>query len=133
MIKIGHPAYQGANAPALAKSKSEAVRTLRERGCTRDAARAAINLAMTGCGYATVWAGIYSVEIQVQAQHLLNQTEKIQLERQILNRNPNLALDLFHQFKQHHGYAPYRDTLVRNLLLVKQGVYLPPPPREVRV
>lgn len=130
MFKIGHPAYTGSNAPALAASKSKAVELLRARGMKRDVARAAIDYAILDGGYATEWANGVPVEINV-TEHLVDGRKKTLLERQILNRNANLALDLFHQHKQHHGYAPYHDTLVRNLLLVKRGIYLPPPPREV--
>ena len=131
MFKIGHPAYQGANELAFASSKSKAVEILRERGMTRDAARALIDFVIVGNGYAT--ASVTCGLVEVQRMYNLPPCKQHDLERQILNRNPNLALDLFHQHKQHHGYAPYRDTLVRNLLLVKQGVMLPPPPREVRI
>lgn len=42
-IHIGHTAYHGANAFAVATSKSEATRILRDRGMTRDKARAVIH------------------------------------------------------------------------------------------
>lgn len=41
-IKIGHGAYSGANALAFVVGKAAAVRELRERGFTRDAARALV-------------------------------------------------------------------------------------------
>lgn len=45
-IRVGHPAYQGANAVRLCFSKSQAVRVLRNRGVKRDDARKAIKTAV---------------------------------------------------------------------------------------
>lgn len=42
-IRIGHPAYSGANRGTLAMSKAAAVRELRARGAKRDVARDAVN------------------------------------------------------------------------------------------
>ena len=58
-IRIGHSAYTGANRLAIVNSKAAAVRELRERGLTRDAARAIINrihahYEITRNGYDTV-------------------------------------------------------------------------------
>lgn len=131
MFKIGHSAYCGANALAMAKSKAEAVRILVERGVKRDHARAAIDMALVGNGYVVSYGDRGPVEIQVT--DMPSYQNRIKKEREIINRNPDLALDLFEEHKRQHGYAPYRDTLVRNLLLVKQGVYRRPVPREIGV
>lgn len=45
MIKIGHGAYSGDNALKFVVGKAAAVRELRNRGYTRNAARAAVNVA----------------------------------------------------------------------------------------
>ena len=50
MIRVGHPAYQGANAVRLCFSKSQAVRVLRNRGVKRDDARKAIDTAINDGG-----------------------------------------------------------------------------------
>lgn len=42
-IRVGHPAYSGANRGTLTMSKAAAVRELRARGAKRDVARAAVN------------------------------------------------------------------------------------------
>lgn len=39
LILLGHPAYKGTNARRVCFSKSQAIRVLRNRGMTRDAAR----------------------------------------------------------------------------------------------
>jgi len=63
MIRVGHPAYQGANAVRLCFSKSQAVRVLRNRGIRRDSAREAIERALE-VGGSSVNANILeSVEI----------------------------------------------------------------------
>ncbi len=49
-IRIGHPAYSGANRATLALSKAAAVRELRARGAKRDEARAAVNDVCTRLG-----------------------------------------------------------------------------------
>lgn len=51
LIRIGHPAYQGANAMRLCFSKAQAVRVLRNRGVKRDDARKVVQktLAEGGC------------------------------------------------------------------------------------
>jgi len=43
VIRIGHPAYRGANAVQYCFSKSMAVRALRARGVKRNVARDAVN------------------------------------------------------------------------------------------
>ena len=40
LIVLGHSSYQGTNARRLCFSKAQAIRVLRNRGCTRDEARA---------------------------------------------------------------------------------------------
>lgn len=131
-IRIGHPAYTGENALAYAKTKNQAVEILRERGAKRDHARAAIDLAMLREGFATVEANYCPVEIAIVEGHLTYE-EKVAKERDIINRNQNLALDLTAQHKAHFKCAPHRSDLVRKILLVKQGIYLAPPPRKVEV
>lgn len=64
-IKIGHGAYSGANALAFVVGKSAAVRELRERGFTRDAARTLVNkVSGQPNGYATGEANNQVVEVQ---------------------------------------------------------------------
>ena len=46
LIRVGHPAYQGANAVRLCFSKAQAIRVLRNRGIKRDDARKAIEQAV---------------------------------------------------------------------------------------
>lgn len=54
-IKIGHGAYNGANALKYVVSKAAAVRELRARGFKRDVAREAVNrVCATPNGYTTV-------------------------------------------------------------------------------
>lgn len=131
-IRIGHPAYAHENALAYATSKSKAVEILRDRGAKRDHARAAIDLAMLRDGFATVDANCCPVEIAIVEGHLTYE-EKVAKERDIINRNQNLALDLAAQHKGVFKCAPHRSDLVRKILLVKQGIYLAPPPRKVEV
>lgn len=133
-IKIGHPAYSHENALAYAHSKNQAVEILRERGAKRDHARAAIDLAMLRDGFASVEANYCPVEIAIVEGHLTHE-EKVAKERDIINRNQNLALalDLTAQHKGVFKCAPHRSDLVRKILLVKQGIYLAPPPRKVEV
>lgn len=71
-IRIGHPAYTGANAVKIVIGKAAAVRELRSRGVLRDAARASVNdICKHIAGYVTIsdnngcnvvevahWAGI---------------------------------------------------------------------------
>jgi len=62
VIRIGHPAYSGANAAKYCFSKSAAVRELRNRGVKRDVARAKVNGVMTKFGgYATLSEGLGDV------------------------------------------------------------------------
>jgi len=69
MIRVGHPAYQGANAVRLCFSKSQAVRVLRNRGIRRDSAREAIERALE-VGGSSVNANILeSIEIADMANH----------------------------------------------------------------
>lgn len=68
VIRIGHPAYprNGANAAKYCFSKSAAVRELRNRGITRDVARAKVNAVMTKFGgYATVSERPYCDVIEI--------------------------------------------------------------------
>ena len=52
--------------------------------------------------------------------------------RKIINANPNLALDLFHQQKAWlGGYVPCVEDLAWDMLLIQAGTILPPPPRVV--
>lgn len=54
-IRIGHPAYTGANAVKVVVGKAAAVRELRNRGVLRDVARARINeVCKRIAGYAMV-------------------------------------------------------------------------------
>lgn len=57
LICVGHSAYKGANAPRFCFSKAQAVRVLRNRGVTRDAARAAVNRAIKEVGSSVKPAG----------------------------------------------------------------------------
>ena len=50
VIRIGHPAYQGHNAVRVCFSKAQAIRVLRNRGATRDDARAAVNRTLRDVG-----------------------------------------------------------------------------------
>jgi hypothetical protein len=69
-IRLGHPAYSGANRVFHAPSKAAAVRELRNRGLTRDRARDAINLVCKRvAGYATVEADFQIIEILHWAGH----------------------------------------------------------------
>ncbi|HEX8894425.1 MAG TPA: hypothetical protein VF783_13935 [Terriglobales bacterium] len=68
VIRIGHPAYprNGANAAKYCFSKAEAVRVLRDRGITRDVARAKVNdVCSKFGGYATVSERPYGEVIEV--------------------------------------------------------------------
>ena len=46
LIRVGHSAYKGANGLRMCFSKAQAVRVLRNRGVTRNAARDTVNKAM---------------------------------------------------------------------------------------
>ena len=46
VIRVGHGAYKGINALRMCFSKAQAVRVLRNRGVTRDAARKVVNAAL---------------------------------------------------------------------------------------
>lgn len=59
VIRIGHPAYTGANAMRLCFSKAQAIRVLRNRGAKRDDARAAVARALKDVG-ADCQVGAYS-------------------------------------------------------------------------
>lgn len=50
LIRVGHSAYKGTNAIRMCFSKAQAVRVLRNRGVTRNAARDAVNKAMRDMG-----------------------------------------------------------------------------------
>lgn len=66
VIRIGHPAYNGANAEKFCFSKSAAVRELRNRGIKRDMARAKVNaVCLKFGGYATVSERPYGEVIEV--------------------------------------------------------------------
>jgi hypothetical protein len=63
-IRIGHAAYSGANALAYVVGKAAAVRELRERGMTRDAARDLVNqVTSKPNGYGTGEANHQIVEV----------------------------------------------------------------------
>lgn len=128
IINIGHPAYRGENAPAVAYSKNAAVELLRKRGVKRDEARAAIDLAMLEQGYSFVYAGCCPVEI-----HVIATVDVVQMERQIINRNANLALDVHEDLKREYGHACRRSEVARRILRIKRGLYAAPPRREVRL
>lgn len=67
LILLGHQSYQGANARRLCFSKAQAIRVLRNRGCTRDQARAQLNREFNQCtrrGYIALDA-FNSVEVSV--------------------------------------------------------------------
>lgn len=69
-IRIGHPAYSGANRVFHALSKAAAVRELCERGLTRDRARNVVNeVCKRVAGYATVEANYQCIEILHWAGH----------------------------------------------------------------
>lgn len=54
-IRIGHPAYTGANRAKYVSSKAAALRELRARGVLRDDARDVIRLVCSKpCGYQTI-------------------------------------------------------------------------------
>lgn len=55
LIRVGHPAYNGANAMRMCFSKAQAVRVLRNRGLKRDDARKAVNEALASGGK-SVWS-----------------------------------------------------------------------------
>jgi hypothetical protein len=62
VIRVGHPAYNGANAAKYCFSKSSAVRELRNRGIKRDVARAKVNAVCSKLGgYATISEGLGDV------------------------------------------------------------------------
>lgn len=66
IIRIGHPAYSGANASKYCFSKASAVSELRNRGIKRDVARAMVNdVASRFGGYATVSERSYGEVIEV--------------------------------------------------------------------
>jgi hypothetical protein len=50
VLRIGHPAYTGANAVRVCFSKAQAVRVLRNRGAKRDDARIAVATALRDVG-----------------------------------------------------------------------------------
>lgn len=62
LIRVGHSAYRGANALRMCFSKAQAVRVLRNRGVTRNAARDCVNKAMCDMG-ATARVGVEVVEV----------------------------------------------------------------------
>lgn len=65
-IRIGHPAYNGANAAKMCHSKNEAVEELRSRGLTRDKARETVNrVCQDVFGYTTVRATPHGDVIEV--------------------------------------------------------------------
>lgn len=64
LIQIGHCAYSGANAAQYARSKARAIEILRQRGVTRNEARAAVNaVCLTPNGYAIVSAEWGPIEV----------------------------------------------------------------------
>lgn len=66
VIRIGHPAYNGANAMKYCFSKAEAVRELRARGVSRDVARTKVNdVSKRAGGYATLSDRPYGDVIEV--------------------------------------------------------------------
>lgn len=130
-IRIGHPAYTGTNALAFAFTKSQAVEILRDRGAKRDEARATVDLALLGRGYVCLSVEHQVIEVNV-VENPMTDEDKVAKERDIINRNPELALNLIDQHRRVYKVgAPHRRDLARNILLVKQGVRLAPPPREV--
>ena len=65
-IFIGHNAYQGTNALKICRSKAAAVEELRNRGCKRDDARAAVkNATSREWGHVCAYADKYGSPIEV--------------------------------------------------------------------
>lgn len=69
LIRVGHSAYKGANALRICFLKAQAVRVLRNRGATRNAARDCVNKAMRDIG-ATIYVNSEAVEI-VNLEHAM--------------------------------------------------------------
>ena len=128
-IKIGHPGYTGTNRLAYAKSTAEAVRMLQERGVKRDEARASIDLCFFNEGYGSTTGPI---ELAV-VEGMPDFWEQVAFERQIINRNANLALDVIAEFKREYGNIPWRPQIAQRILRIKAGIHLKPVPREVRI
>lgn len=51
----------------------------------------------------------------------------------LLNSNPRLTLNTFHQLKVEQGRTPHVEDLVLRVSSIKSGRMLPPPPRCVHV
>lgn len=131
-IKIGHGAYSGANALAIVDRKSDAVSILINRGVKRDVARAAVTyVLMRDYGTTIVYGGELGGSLIEVTNKGPATIERRMYSRSLLNRNPDLALDLFHYMKG--NWPPRVEAVADAILNVRMGRTLPPPPRVICV